>query len=646
MMAGPNAADERLRRLSGLLLDGELDESSVDDVVTAGLAGYALHRVSTGTAGEATEARSVARDPRLQRGRLLASVKHKAIRPLIIELVRAWREAGIETLLYKGFMLAEYVYPDPTWRAYSDVDVALRAADGVTDAELAAAAAEVSRAAGWDVIWRHGEPHHANAHHDAAYNGHELLLLHHPERGVNLDAHRRLVHSNVSSRSRSSKAEEITRQVWSAAEERELDGTKVLIPAAADSALVGLIAGRSWSGDRYEIRPHDPLDLQTLYESGGLDSDHLLRRARELGMERTARLFLRRCDPAAGVLDLRKPSGLEVFGFDTLLMPERGHRSLQRFAHEVASFSALSLDTALAVWGALRSPAAPSVGVDHRRAGPSAPAATDGPEQAAYANAAEVATGPAENVATEPLDRLTWRRSQTAVRRALRLLGTTPKWERSLTLELLAASLLRRGHRVRLVESAGRAWLEDDGRPLWPAHLPGVVTGSEAETDLPGWPIDPLAERGSTTFPRRLARIGWRGLMLRAEAFVRLTDIRRRLRSATFKEVRASVLKPLPAEAAPSETVTALEIGQAVESAARFVPGALCLAQSLGAQVMLTRRGLPSTIHVGFLRAEAGQVEGHAWLEADGQVVTGDVGLESFTRTATFEVPGVARNAS
>lgn len=628
MMAGPNAADERLRRLSGLLLDGELDESSVDDVVKAGLASYALHHAAAGAdVDDARRPPELAEDPRLQRGKLLAGVRHKAIRQLIVELVAAWHEAGIETLLYKGFMLAEFVYPDPTWRAYSDVDVALRSSDAASPAELAAAAADVARRSGWQVIWRHGEPSDVHSHHDASYDAHELLLLHHRERGVNVDAHRRLVHNNVSSRSPGAKAERITRQVWAAAERRELDGTEVRIPTAADSALVGLIAGRSWSGDRYQLRPHDLLDLKALFSSGTLDRDGLMRRAGELDMTRTARLFLRRCDPLEGVLDLRTPRGYEVFLYDTLLMGERGHRGLQRFAHDLSEFPSLSLETARALFIAVAAAAA-------------APEELLGAEEDSLESTGQLrsSTGSSAGRAgvAKPLARRLWRRSQVAVRRALKILGTTPERERTLALHVLATTLARRGHDVRLVRREGRAWLEHAGRPLRPDLLGAARATTSSEQ---GGAVGSSATPGASTLPRRLARIGLRGAALRAEALVRLVDVRRRLRSRTFKEVRAGVLGPFRAPVAEVDPERSLEVGRAVESAARFVPGALCLAQSLVAQAMLTRRGVPSTIHVGFLRSEGGQIEGHAWLEGHGQVVTGDIGLDRFTRTATFEVP-------
>lgn len=631
MTVGRNLHQSREERLSDFLLDGALDEASVEEVVDAGLAAYAIHRAAEADEGEGSENQVAADDPRLQRGRLLASVRHTAVRRVIVKLVAAWREAGIDTLLHKGFMLAEFVYPSPAWRTYSDVDVALRGPATLADGELAARAADVARGLGWEVIWRHGEAHDVHSHHDAAYDGHELLLLHHPGTAVNVDAHRRLVHSNVAARGGSAKARVITEKVWAAASRRQLDGTEAWIPVASDAALVGLIAGRSWSGDRYALRPHDLLDLQALMSTAGFGLAQLMERAEELGMARTTKLFLRRCDPETGVLTLRAPSGLEAFYYDTLLMPERGHRGLQRFAHDLAGFPALALQVARVGLSAMRLERG---AVLKGSAGEAAAVSTADRLDSERSVAALAA---AARASLRPLDRRTWRRSQTAVRRALQLAGTSPERDRAWALELLAVSLLQQGYDVSLVTAAGRAWLEHRGRPL-PLNVIGP--GDEgARAGEAGWDITGSRQKPQISVLSRLASIGWRGLLLRAEALLRLVDIRRRLRKSTFKQVRSSVLPPLKARNASLDRARSIAVGRAVESAARFVPGALCLAQSLAGQVMLSRRGVPSTIHVGFLRsAETGEVSGHAWLEAAGEVVTGDVGLDAFTRTTAFEV--------
>ena len=624
-MHGQQSPEKWRQQVSDLILGGVLDEASIVTIVDAGLAGYAVQRLSTAKSSEQPPGQLLSTDQRLQHGKLLAAARHATVRRVVLELVTAWRAAGIETLLYKGFMLAEFVYPDTSWRQYSDVDLALRGSASDTPGTLAARAVELAADLGWQVVWRFGEAPSIESHHDSDYNGHELLLLQHLATGVNVDVHRRLVHSNLTLGRQGGKAEAITKRVWKAASEAEFGAVKVWLPAPVDSALIGLIVGRSWSGDRYALRPHDLLDLELLMKVGGLSHEQLLQRARQHGVVRTTKLFLRRCDPLTGTLDLRAPNDAEVFCYDLLLIMERGHRGLQRFVRDLAAFPSLLQETTRELFAALRTGRT---------------------------------TTPARRLdVIKPLDRRTWRRSQAAVRRALRLLGTSAEREPRRAVELLQASLTKRGYDVRLEQSRGRMWLEHDGQAL-PFDLLGTPDEAEALGALPGWPASGPGANAATTRGAwsRVARPGWRGISLRIEALVRLLEIRRRLRGHTFKEVRAAVLRPVAGRAAgandgglrPLSAATPDEprrIGEAVESAARYVPGAQCLAQSLSAQVMLARRGLPSIIHFGFLRSsETGELEGHAWLEAQGQIVTGDVGLDNFTRTATFESPEPRRS--
>jgi Transglutaminase-like superfamily len=70
----------------------------------------------------------------------------------------------------------------------------------------------------------------------------------------------------------------------------------------------------------------------------------------------------------------------------------------------------------------------------------------------------------------------------------------------------------------------------------------------------------------------------------------------------------------------------------AVQVASRRVPGASCLTQALAAKLLLARWGVPSQLRIGVARGEQGNFQAHAWLEAVGQVVIGDVGLERYVR--------------
>ena len=58
--------------------------------------------------------------------------------------------------------------------------------------------------------------------------------------------------------------------------------------------------------------------------------------------------------------------------------------------------------------------------------------------------------------------------------------------------------------------------------------------------------------------------------------------------------------------------------------------GALCLARALTAQVLLEQQGCWPVLHIGVAKSEKGELQAHAWLEIDGQVVIG--GLSDLAR--------------
>jgi hypothetical protein len=79
------------------------------------------------------------------------------------------------------------------------------------------------------------------------------------------------------------------------------------------------------------------------------------------------------------------------------------------------------------------------------------------------------------------------------------------------------------------------------------------------------------------------------------------------------------------------------EIRFAVITAARNVPwNAVCLPQAIAGKFMLARRGCASTLRLGVARTPAGGLLAHAWLEADGQIVVGELGVRGITQVARF----------
>jgi len=84
---------------------------------------------------------------------------------------------------------------------------------------------------------------------------------------------------------------------------------------------------------------------------------------------------------------------------------------------------------------------------------------------------------------------------------------------------------------------------------------------------------------------------------------------------------------------------TALAIGRAIERAALHTPWeSACLAQSLAAQKMLKKRGIPGVFYLGV--AKDNEVEekmkAHAWTECGEMILTGGRGHEAFTVVSVF----------
>lgn len=134
-----------------------------------------------------------------------------------------------------------------------------------------------------------------------------------------------------------------------------------------------------------------------------------------------------------------------------------------------------------------------------------------------------------------------------------------------------------------------------------------------------------------TVLRRKLAsfvRIGARRRRLMGEALLFLAAARLWLLLVPFRHVAARLGEataadtPLPPEPAPPPFV--VDISRAVRRTARYVPfRAVCLQQAVAAKLMLRRRGIGSTLHLGVRRPNVGELEAHAWLDAGGVRITG-----------------------
>jgi hypothetical protein len=258
-----------------------------------------------------------------------------------LPLVRAWHEAGIETLLYKGIFLAEFVYPVPGARAHADIDL-------LVHPDEAERAVEIALQLGWS---------EAAGGLRRSLTGHCVTNLIGPSGLARIDLHRHAVHSKF----RWSGAQRrVTDAMWARSEPAVWGDVPVRVPAAVDALLVGLIQQRCWGGDAWRLKPSDMPDFRMLLQYGSLSKDDLVRRAEELGCTRTLQIFLQRCDPFAQRLSFAQPARFERVRWELATARERGGHlalplSLERLPRvpRTARNVALALPTLFAVHRAL-----------------------------------------------------------------------------------------------------------------------------------------------------------------------------------------------------------------------------------------------------------------------------------------------------
>lgn len=133
---------------------------------------------------------------------------------------------------------------------------------------------------------------------------------------------------------------------------------------------------------------------------------------------------------------------------------------------------------------------------------------------------------------------------------------------------------------------------------------------------------------------RSLANLSPRGWRLLLQAWLAVGIVRAALWIVPFPRVRrlAAHLGRRSARAGAPLAVQLVENrAWAVQTVSRFVPRATCLVQALALQIILGRSGTSSELHIGVARGDAGGLDAHAWLEVDGTVVVGDVGLDRYT---------------
>lgn len=380
----------------------------------------------------------------LQADFMRVTARHLAVRQAVGRLVAAWRAAEVEALVFKGFHLAEFVYPSPGERPYHDVDLVVRP-------ERIEAACTVAQAQGWRLVWRLGEPDHARAARSAGYRGHELAQFRHPELDVVLDLHRRLAHNTHNRLPFAAMQTRVTEAAWAASVAVDWQGTVVRLLEPHDAVVVGLAINRGWGSDDWQLKPRDYPDLAAIVARHGLTSEGLRARARALGVPRTLDVFLGRCDPFRARLSLVRPSWWQRRVWNVRVAPERGWADLERGAVRGVELGHEAIELARAL---------PVVRRLARTAGRTPETGPANPSDARL-----------EGGAPRPLGSRAWRDLRRAIHRSLRLLNVRESLRADLAARAACTLLGRRGYDARLDVDGGGATLWHDGSPL-EAHDP------------------------------------------------------------------------------------------------------------------------------------------------------------------------------
>ena len=127
------------------------------------------------------------------------------------------------------------------------------------------------------------------------------------------------------------------------------------------------------------------------------------------------------------------------------------------------------------------------------------------------------------------------------------------------------------------------------------------------------------------------------------EAYVTLGMMRSAILTVSFKRLTRSLdheaKKKELAKLGGKEMKTAQKVGQAIMRASVYTPWeSACLAQSLTAQRMLEKRGIPGVFYLGAMKdeEEKGKMKAHAWSQCGDAIITGGRGHEDFTVLSVF----------
>ena len=131
-----------------------------------------------------------------------------------------------------------------------------------------------------------------------------------------------------------------------------------------------------------------------------------------------------------------------------------------------------------------------------------------------------------------------------------------------------------------------------------------------------------------------------RGLLVEAVVLIGLTTVA--IRVLPFRVLMRLAEWPLGRQRGRIPRDVLLPwVRRAVLAASRRAPwDAVCLHQSLTAQILLRRRGAPSVLYYGAHPGDAGGMKAHAWVKCDGVDVVGGEVAGDYAVLATFPRSG------
>ena len=137
---------------------------------------------------------------------------------------------------------------------------------------------------------------------------------------------------------------------------------------------------------------------------------------------------------------------------------------------------------------------------------------------------------------------------------------------------------------------------------------------------------------------RRFLRYSFADRVLLVKVTLLVLFVRIGLNLIGFRRLRALLAKTAKKKSAPHDPARISRMAWAVAAASRHVPAdASCLTQALSTEALLGRMGQRSDLRIGVAR-DGAELEAHAWLEVDGEVVIGDnIDISRFTAFSSLE---------